>query len=39
MVGRYRIHALLGIGGMGRVYLGWAQHAGFAPGRGGAGSP
>jgi len=24
MVGRYRIHALLGIGGMGRVYLGWA---------------
>lgn len=36
MVGRYRIHALLGIGGMGRVYLGWAQQPGFAPGRDGA---
>ena len=36
MVGRYRIHALLGIGGMGRVYLGWAQNAGFGPSRDGA---
>lgn len=37
VVGRYRIHALLGIGGMGRVYLGWwAQQPGFAPGRDGA---
>jgi serine/threonine protein kinase len=36
MVGRYRIHALLGIGGMGRVYLGWAQHAGFGGSRSGA---
>ncbi|MBR7830643.1 serine/threonine protein kinase [Actinospica sp. MGRD01-02] len=35
-VGRYRIHALLGIGGMGRVYLGWAQNPGFGPSRGGA---
>lgn len=36
MVGEYRIHALLGIGGMGRVYLGWAQQPGFAPGASGA---
>jgi serine/threonine protein kinase len=36
MVGRYRIHALLGIGGMGRVYLGWAQNPGFGPSRDGA---
>ncbi|HWG27787.1 serine/threonine-protein kinase [Actinospica sp.] len=27
MVGRYRIHALLGVGGMGRVYLGRATDA------------
>ena len=36
MVGRYRIHALLGIGGMGRVYLGWAQNPGFGASRAGA---
>ncbi|HWG24777.1 serine/threonine-protein kinase [Actinospica sp.] len=36
MVGRYRIHALLGIGGMGRVYLGWAPNPGFGPSRSGA---
>ena len=36
MVGRYRIHALLGIGGMGRVYLGWAQNPGFGSSRTGA---
>lgn len=35
-VGRYRIHALLGIGGMGRVYLAWAQQPGLALGRSGA---
>jgi len=36
VVGRYRIHALLGIGGMGRVYLGWAQNPGFGASRAGA---
>ncbi len=30
MVGRYRIHALLGVGGMGRVYLGAAHGSGRA---------
>ena len=35
MVGRYRIHALLGVGGMGRVYLG-STPGGLAANRGGS---